>query len=147
VELQPFRIERWYERFEFTTELMLSSSDCESVSIAELLAALALRHRKGLVERNRRLVLDNLALADAFIERHAELIDWVRPSASPIGFPRLHVSDTHAFCEALAAEAGVLLLPGEVYDEPGHVRLRLGRVGVPEALARLEGYVGATTPS
>ena len=38
VELTPFRIERWYERYEFTTELMLSSSDCESVSVGELLA-------------------------------------------------------------------------------------------------------------
>ena len=89
-------------------------------------------------------MLDNLALADAFVERRAELIDWVRPSASPIGFPRLQVSDTQGFCEALAADAGVLLLPGEVYDEPGHVRLGLGRIGVPEALARLEDYLGAT---
>ena len=38
VELTPFRIERWYERYEFTTELMLSSSDCESVAVADLLA-------------------------------------------------------------------------------------------------------------
>lgn len=38
MELTPFRIERWYERFEFTTELMLSSSDCEAVSVADLLA-------------------------------------------------------------------------------------------------------------
>jgi hypothetical protein len=38
MELPPFRIERWYERYEFTTELMLSSSDCESVTVAALLA-------------------------------------------------------------------------------------------------------------
>ncbi len=38
VELTPFRIERWYERYEFTTELMLSSSDCESVAVSDLLA-------------------------------------------------------------------------------------------------------------
>jgi aspartate/methionine/tyrosine aminotransferase len=122
--------------------IKLYTTICSSAP-SELLAALALRHRKGFVERNRRLVLDNLALADAFVERHAELIDWVRPSASPIGFPRLQVSDTQGFCAALAADAGVLLLPGEVYDEPGHVRLGLGRVGVPEALARLADYLGS----
>ena len=38
MELTPFRIERWYEQYEFTTELMLSSSDCESVAVADLLA-------------------------------------------------------------------------------------------------------------
>ena len=38
MEIEPFLIERWYERYEFTTELMLSSSDCESWTVAELLA-------------------------------------------------------------------------------------------------------------
>ena len=37
MEIEPFLIERWYERYEFTTELMLSSSDCESWSVADLL--------------------------------------------------------------------------------------------------------------
>ena len=38
VQIQPFAIERFYERWEFRAELMLSSSDCESRSLAELLA-------------------------------------------------------------------------------------------------------------
>ena len=38
MRLPSFRIERWYERYEFTTELQLSSSDCESVSTGELLS-------------------------------------------------------------------------------------------------------------
>ena len=37
MELEPFRIERFYARYEFTTRYMLSSSDCESRTIAELL--------------------------------------------------------------------------------------------------------------
>ncbi len=45
---------------------------------------------------------------------------WVRPTARPIGFVRLHgVDETTAFCEQLVTDAGVLLLPGAVYDEPG----------------------------
>jgi aspartate/methionine/tyrosine aminotransferase len=118
----------------------LYTTICSSAP-SELLSALALRHRERFVDRNRALVLDNLTRADAFVAAHAELVDWVRPTASPVGFPRLAVEDTQAFCEALAAEAGVLLLPGEVYDEPGHVRLGLGRVRVPEAFDRLERYV------
>ncbi len=38
VEIDPFAIERFYERWEFQAELMLSSSDCESRSVADLLA-------------------------------------------------------------------------------------------------------------
>ena len=125
-----------------TIAVKLYTTICSSAP-SELLAALALRHRERLVERNRALVLENLALADAFVAAHAERLDWVRPDASPIGFPRLRVHDTLAFCERLAADAGVLLLPGEVYDVPGHVRLGLGRRGAAEAFDRLGRFLAA----
>lgn len=82
-------------------------------------------------------MLANLPLLDAFFERHAGSFSWVRPTAGPIGFSRLHgVEDTTGFCEQLVAEAGVLLLPGAVYDEPGHIRIGFGRANMPEALDR-----------
>jgi aspartate/methionine/tyrosine aminotransferase len=109
---------------------------------SELLSSLALRHRSALADRNRGIVLANLPLLDGFFERHAERFSWVRPTAGPIGFPRLSdVGDTTGFCERLVAEAGVLLLPGAVYDEPGHVRIGFGRANMPEALARLEQWI------
>jgi DNA-binding transcriptional MocR family regulator len=37
VELSPFRIERYYARYEHSTRFMLSSSDCESRTIGALL--------------------------------------------------------------------------------------------------------------
>src|SRR5476651_1351359 len=37
MHIEPFAIERFYERWEFRAELMLSSSDCESLEVAELL--------------------------------------------------------------------------------------------------------------
>jgi aspartate/methionine/tyrosine aminotransferase len=39
MRLPPFALERYFSQHEFTSELLLSSSDCESMSIAELLAA------------------------------------------------------------------------------------------------------------
>jgi aspartate/methionine/tyrosine aminotransferase len=38
VRIAPFEIERFYERWEFRAELMLSSSDCESLSVIDVLA-------------------------------------------------------------------------------------------------------------
>lgn len=38
MQIEPFEIELFYERWEFSAELMLSSSDCESRSVADLLA-------------------------------------------------------------------------------------------------------------
>jgi len=38
VKVAPFRIEQYYDRYEFATRYMLSSSDCESRAISELLS-------------------------------------------------------------------------------------------------------------
>ena len=35
--LRPFLLERYFARFEFTTRFLLASSDCEALSLAELL--------------------------------------------------------------------------------------------------------------
>ena len=54
---------------------------------SELLSALALRHREVLADRNRGIVLANLPLLDAFFERHADVLSWVRPTAGPDRIP------------------------------------------------------------
>ncbi|HEX5225827.1 MAG TPA: aminotransferase class I/II-fold pyridoxal phosphate-dependent enzyme [Solirubrobacteraceae bacterium] len=123
-------------------ELKLYTTICSSAP-SELLVALALRHAEEIVERNRALVLANLPLLDELIERRGELLQWQRPTAGPIGFARVAgIDDVHAWCERIAGEAGVLLLPGTVYGEPGHVRLGFGRANLAEAIARLDGYLG-----
>ena len=38
MNLPPFKLERYFAKYEFNTEYLLCSSDCESMSIAELLA-------------------------------------------------------------------------------------------------------------
>ncbi len=122
-------------------ELKLYTTICSSAP-GELLVALALRHAEELVKRSRRLVLANLPLLDAFLDRRSDRFQWVRPSAGPIGFP--HMSDerdVRGFCERTAREAGVLLLPGDVYEEPAHVRMGFGRANFERALERLDGLL------
>jgi aspartate/methionine/tyrosine aminotransferase len=109
---------------------------------SEFLAALALRHRRTLVQRNLEIVRRNLALLDAFIQRRADLVEWVRPNASPIGFVRFKPErDVFTFCEHVVRGSGVMLLPGSVYDQPRHIRFGYGRKNMPEALAKLEAYL------
>lgn len=38
MQIEPFAIEQFYERWEFRAELMLSSSDCETLAVSDLLA-------------------------------------------------------------------------------------------------------------
>lgn len=115
---------------------------------SEFLTALAFRHRQKLIDRTRRIVLHNLPLLQSFFDRHADSFSWTPPNASTIGFARLNLNqDVQEFCDTLVREAGVLLLPGTVYDEPRHIRFGYGRKNMPESLAQLENYLSANRKS
>jgi aspartate/methionine/tyrosine aminotransferase len=116
------------------------TSICNSAP-SEFLSALALRNRKVLLERNLGIVHKNLPLLGAFFSRHASLFEWVKPNASPIGFPKVTVKDTAQFCKDVVETTSVLLLPGTVYDQPQHIRMGFGRSNMPEALEKLEVYL------
>jgi len=109
---------------------------------SEFLAELTLCHREKLIERNLDIIRANLAVIDDLFARRADLFRWVRPQAGSMGFPRLVKGDVEDFCDRLVREAGVLLLPGSVYDDRrNHFRLGLGRKNLPEAVARLEAFL------
>lgn len=109
---------------------------------SEFLAELALRHREKLIERNVSIINHNLGVLDQFFQRHPDKFVWKRPKAGPIAFPRLIDGEVETFCDNLVKEAGVLLLPGTVFDHhENHFRIGFGRKNVPEAVARLEAYL------
>jgi aspartate/methionine/tyrosine aminotransferase len=111
---------------------------------SEFLTALAFRHRQKFIDRNLQIVLGNLQQLSAFLERHPDLFDWIPPNASTIGFAHFKLPGAvPEFCEQLVQQAGVLLLPGTVYDEPRHIRFGYGRRNMPEALAQLESWLVA----
>ncbi len=109
---------------------------------SEFLATLALRHAETIVERNRRIIRGNLDRLDLFFAAHSDLFAWQRPKAGSIAFPRLLRGEVDAFCADLVRRAGVLLLPGTLYD-PGFnsFRIGFGRKNLPDSLARLEEYL------
>ncbi len=109
---------------------------------SEFLAELGLRQRQTLIARNVGLISRNLAVLDAFFARHPDKFVWQRPKAGPIAFPRLLGQEIEAFCHHLVTQAGVLLLPGTMYDDRGnHFRVGFGRANLPEAVSRLEEYL------
>lgn len=115
---------------------------------SEILALIALRAREQVVARSRAIVDGNLARLDAFFDQYAEVVEWVRPRGSSIGFPRLLVdTPIEQFAADLADEGGVLLLPGSVYGHPGnHFRIGFGRRDLPEALDGLERHMATRWP-
>ena len=110
---------------------------------SEYLAAVALRHRDRLVERNLGIIRKNLELLDAFMKRQSGLFEWVRPSAASIGFVKLRTGESaEAFCRDVVDETGVLLLPSTVYQfGDSHFRIGFGRKDMSECLEMLEKYI------
>lgn len=111
---------------------------------SEFLSAVALRHRDVLLNRNLKIVQKNLTLLDSFFTKRTDLFDWVRPNASTIGFARFKPPrDVQEFCDDVVHRSGVMLLPGSVYDETGHIRFGYGRKNMPEALEHFDAYLRA----
>ena len=109
---------------------------------SEFLTALAFRHRQRFIDRNLQIVLRNLPLLTQFFARHTNIFEWTPPNAATIGFARFKPQqDVHDWCESLVRDAGVLLLPGTVYDEPRHIRFGYGRRNMPESLGQFEAYL------
>ena len=109
---------------------------------SEFLAEVALRQRSALIARSLATIQTNLGFLDGFFARRGDRFRWVRPGAGPVGFPQLIGQDVDVFCDRLVKQAGVLLLPGTVFDDPGnHFRLGFGRANLSEALAKLEEFL------
>jgi aspartate/methionine/tyrosine aminotransferase len=109
---------------------------------SEFLAEVAIRHRSTLANRNLEIIKSNITIIDELFTRHSSLFTWHRPKAGSMGFPKLLKGDVESFCDDLVKKAGVLLLPGSVYDDThNHFRLGLGRKNLPQAVDRLETYL------
>jgi aspartate/methionine/tyrosine aminotransferase len=109
---------------------------------SEFLAEVAIRHRAKLANRNLEIIKNNLAIIDDLFTRYSSLFSWQRPKAGSMGFPKLLKGNVETFCDGLVKNAGVLLLPGSVYDDAhNHFRLGLGRKNLPQAVERLEEYL------
>jgi capreomycidine synthase len=86
----------------------------------------------------------NLALLDAWIAEHGDLVTWQLPTGGVCGLLELRgVDDTEPFCRHLVADTGVLLVPGRAFERPSAVRISYGgdSDALREALRRLSSFL------
>ena len=105
----------------------------------EMLAEIAMRHRDTVLGRTQQIASENLRQLNAFMSANSETIGWTPPRGGMTAFPwLLSGENSRAFCQA-AAEQGILLAPGDCFDNPPHFRLGFAAIGdkLPEALNRL----------
>jgi aspartate/methionine/tyrosine aminotransferase len=118
-------------------------SICNSAP-SEVLARIALKARQKILDRNRTVVRDNIAVLNAFFADYRHLFDWREPDGGCVGFIRYKGAEgAEEFTRRLVEESGVLFLPSSIYrSELGSVpenclRVGFGRSHVPQGFAVL----------
>lgn len=116
------------------------TSICNSAP-SEILGLIALRAGDHLLEKNRRIIADNLLAFNEFFSRHPDLFQWQEPQGGCVAYPRyLGPEGVESMCTELVEEAGVLLLPASIYRSSltatpdDRFRVGVGRSGAQEAL-------------
>ena len=109
---------------------------------SEYLGALALRHSEVLLGRTRERLKTNLALLEIFMDKYSDIFDWVPPQAGPITFPRLTSGSAADFSARLREEAGVLVVPGGLFDAKCEaIRIGFGRAAFPAGLEVMDQWM------
>lgn len=111
---------------------------------SEFLATIALRSKDWIIHRNLQIILKNLTILNQFFAHHSDVFNWQPPKAGPIAFPSLaNGGNVEMFCQRLVTEAGVLLLPGTVYEKTfaQNFRIGFGRKNLPECIEKLDEFL------
>ena len=105
---------------------------------SERLAARALDRADAILDARRPLLAENLQRVAAWVAA-TRGVSWVAPAAGTIAWIDPGIGDTTEFAARLAREQRTLVVPGYLFDAPGHIRLALGVDGgvLEEALRRI----------
>ena len=107
--------------------------------LTEAIAAHALRNRTSILARLRHVASANLAVLSEALGKAGNVLSWVAPTGGTTCFPWFADGrDSRPFCERLVRE-GVLVVPGDCFGEPSHVRIGYGAQseGFPSAVGIL----------
>lgn len=139
-------------------EQLAVARDYTTISVSQLddqvaRYALSAEVRPALLRRNVELARTNLALLEKFVQDHADVCSWVKPTAGTTAFVRFsHKSgkpvDDETFCKDVLDKTKVMFLPGTRCFGHGHDFHGLVRIGyvnstdvVARALEGLHAYV------
>ncbi len=95
--------------------------------LIEFLACRAIQNRQQFLVPRLHQARYNLTYLTAWVEQHADECEWVRPKGGVSAFLRLRrLEDTQNFCQTLATQHGVFVLPGACFGSPQDIRIGFG---------------------
>lgn len=118
------------------------TSICNSAP-AEILSLISLKSKDKILQRNNKIVSDNLESLDEFFAEYSHLFEWVRPQGGCVGFVQYKgPGSVDSFCNRLVNKQNVLLVPASIYDyQSNHFRIGFGRKNCLECLDQLKEFL------
>ena len=111
---------------ETVRKALLSHRDYNHISCGmfdEALAAVALQHSERILERNRGIVRENLAVLDAWVQSEPR-IHYQKPRAGTTALVYYdYAPDSYAFCTRMYHETGAFVTPGDCFEQPKSMRI------------------------
>lgn len=112
-------IESIYEKRDYSTIAVLVVDD--------MLATLALRNRNQIIKRSHEICKRNLDVLQNEIDKLNGLLQWQRPKGGSTCFIKINANvNTFAMADELATKHKVLVVPGELFNQPGYIRVGFG---------------------
>jgi len=94
--------------------------------LSEAIAAHALRNRTSILARLKDVASSNLSILGEALGKAGNVLSWVAPTGGTTCFPWFADGrDSRTFCERLVRD-GVLVVPGDCFGEPSHMRIGYG---------------------
>lgn len=126
----------------------LSHRDYNLIScgtLDEALAAVALQHSETLLERNRRIVRENLAMLDTWVQREPH-VRYTKPQAGTTALVYYDLDiPSYQFCEEMYHQTGAFVTPGDCFEEPLSFRIGYAcdKQTLEDGLQAISTYIGS----
>lgn len=89
----------------------------------EMVSALALEHSKIILERNRKIVRENLEILDNWMKKQTHL-HYIKPQAGTTALVYYDFDiPSVEFCDKLYHQTGVFVVPGDCFEQPKSFRI------------------------
>lgn len=91
--------------------------------IDDAIAALALKSQEAILKRNKKIIRENLAVLDEWIEKEPRL-SYVKPEAGTTALVYYDFPvDSYTLCRQMYDACGAFVTPGDCFDEPCSMRI------------------------
>ena len=113
---------------------------------SEIQAIMTLRASDIILKRNLKIIQENLQLLDQFMDQYDDLFEWVRPTASAVGFVRFKGPLSSDELGELLAEDGISVKPTYAFTDDAneyndYFRIGFGEKVMPTSLHALARFV------